>query len=515
MKLTGWCYLLSVVMSMLALPIHSQAASVTDILPPSGQLVGEIEYLGETRWMLQATGSQVKFAVPAAVVSFDKAKSSDGRLCVSVEMRSEAYLNSFEQFLNGQKAAIIPASNIVMYLAPVDAAEPPYFWVEPRAMDSGATSGASLETCFDIGKGRDPEIVAAASQLRTYYTTSSQTGRSAECSVGISLSQYAKQSQQTITASNIGTSVFLTGEQLGDLLNSNKAEISVNCVGMDEDVNARIREEIRSVIPKLLDRMERQQVTWDQLQGNMWSIGFSTSADKVIEKIKKHSNETKTVRELEVSAKDLSNFGITGKDGKTITDTHEDSTDTKVTIPASINVFRLSTTELQSTVTFSARELLVTGKTAATLYLRSNFVHKGVLRTLKNAIMETYPANAIIAWLGNPDGDIPIGWAPCDGRDHLASNGAIVKTPDLNGRFLFGGYGQTGQVGGSSESATGFQKSPKQSTNRFYKRCAKDSKDGGCVIQSKPVEVESHVTIPKKISIMPPHINVTWLCKLP
>jgi microcystin-dependent protein len=53
------------------------------------------------------------------------------------------------------------------------------------------------------------------------------------------------------------------------------------------------------------------------------------------------------------------------------------------------------------------------------------------------------PKGGIIMWSGSI-ATIPEGWALCDGQDKTASDGIIVKTPDLRDRFIVGARQDSG-----------------------------------------------------------------------
>lgn len=511
---------------------EAQPAALT--LPSSmkyspGAQVGSATYLGQTRVAWRSEGSSLYTVMPAAAVYFDPANSRPGKLCVSVDLKSEKYLQHFaSQLPNSVKRSELIVADIqrlTLALGPLDGAEPIYSWVQPRLSNSNESVESPFTTCFDIGSNRDPESVARASKISAYVTTVSLEGKASECSVRVSLKDVQKRgaSASSVATQGASSAVLLTGEQVTSLIAQNYADVSVNCLGESTATSKYARDQIQAVIPALLTRMQTQEASWEQLKGSMWSLGFSTSADTVIDKVRKHSNKTTTVKDLGVSAADLGKLGI-GVNAK-LTNTNEENTaaddTTKVTIPASIKLYRFSKSDMTQTVSMSVREFSLTGSSAATMHLHSRFVEDGILRSLHRESMATYPPNAIVGWWGSNENDLPPGWAFCDGQEHIGASGAKVRTPDLRGRFLFGGYSAIGVAAGSRQVTTDFNKAPKARVFSHFVQdpmtCRKRSGTRGdaCTQHAEAVDVEQEVSSSKSFDSMPPHVNVAFICKLP
>jgi len=198
----------------------------------------------------------------------------------------------------------------------------------------------------------------------------------------------------------------------------------------------------------------------------------------------------------------LGALGITSTDGQTITDETENSENVKVTIPASVRVFWVAKSDLTMRTDISARELYVTGKSAATLLLRSRFVENGILRVAKQASIAQFPANAITAWWGNRVDELPAGWAFCDGQEHIGPSGVVVRTPDLRGMFLREGASSIGNSYGQEVYPTGLEMKSTQvrALDHTY---------------ASPITVVTDVRIQPTIPALPPHKLVAYICKLP
>jgi hypothetical protein len=520
--LTAACLALTALTATSPASSQDTASIVRDILFDVGPAYDQITYANQPRIAFNGTGSGAFVLTPSGTVYYDRESSSPGKLCVRYELQSPAYLDAFSAKLNtGLKLLLPPAQALTLYLGPLDEAEPPYTWVKSRTDNAHAATGNYWGTCFDIGARRDPEALAKASMVGAYYTTPAKTGTASQCNVALSLQDVSKNVSDANSVVTTGSTpnVLITGSQLSSLIGSKAASVDVTCAGADPDALKTVRAQIANAIPMILSRIDTTEATWDQLKGQMWSLGFSTSADTVIDTLKKNSNNTVSTQSLGLKAKDLAGFGITADGGRTVTENEENSTTTKVTIPASINVFRFGKSDLSRTETFSSRELNVTGDTAATLYLRSRFVEDGVLRVVNRLTVGQFPSNAIVAWFGNDAKDVPAGWAFCDGQIHAGSTGAIVKTPDLRGRFLRESGGSLGTTGGQESVSTGFTASsvrlPINEDNQ-QKRCVStdtDSHDCNGWLPN-PYYVAS-VSTAAQLPTVPPYTNVAFICKLP
>ncbi|HNR87502.1 MAG TPA: hypothetical protein PKM65_04110 [Spirochaetota bacterium] len=84
--------------------------------------------------------------------------------------------------------------------------------------------------------------------------------------------------------------------------------------------------------------------------------------------------------------------------------------------------------------------------------IRSDHVNENfdILYDKVNELDALFPRGIVLMWSG-AIGDIPTGWALCDGNAHTAPNGDSVTTPDLRDRFIVGAgsayaIGNTGGV---------------------------------------------------------------------
>lgn len=512
------CLALATLITPHSVQADENASVVRDILFDVGPVRDQITYANQPRYAYDGNGNSVYVLTPSGVAYFDRESSAPGKLCVQFELQSPAYFEAFAAKLNTNLRLVLPPANgLTLYLAPRDEAEAPYAWVKAQSDNAGAALGTYFNTCFNLGAGRDPEAVARTSMIRAYYTTPARTGTASQCVVSLSLQDVDKRVADASSVATTGAlpNVLLTGSQLNSLISSKAANINVTCAGADPEAIKTVRDQITNAIPKILARIDTTEASWDQLKGQMWSLGFSTNADTVIDTLKKNANTTVTTQALGLKAKDLAGFGITADGGRTVTESEENSANTKVTIPASINVYRFAKADLSRTEAFSSRELNVTGTTAATLYLRSRFVEDGVLRIVQRLTINQFPSNAVVAWFGNNPKELPEGWAFCDGQDHTGASGAIVKTPDLRGRFLREAAGSLGVTGGQEVVNTGFLTSsvrlPVNPVGAAV-RCNPDEINGDCI--ENPLYV-NYVWSAAQVSTIPPYTNVAFICKLP
>lgn len=79
--------------------------------------------------------------------------------------------------------------------------------------------------------------------------------------------------------------------------------------------------------------------------------------------------------------------------------------------------------------------------------IRSDHVNENfdLLYDKVNELDALFPRGIVLMWSG-AIGDIPAGWALCDGNAHTAPNGDSVTTPDLRDRFIVGA-GSTYAIG--------------------------------------------------------------------
>lgn len=506
-------------------PVLGQATektfrSLQEILLSRGTIQSEIPYLGSNHYIIQAADKTSRLYTPLALPLIDRERSKPGSLCVNVQITNDEYRKALNIY-DDSNVILLVAQNIILKLAPTDAAAAPYPDIPARSIESAGSNAPSISTCFEIGAKNEPEEFARKSSLIIYYTILSLQGESAQCSIDIVLNiskGSTEKKKQTVRPQN--QEIWLTQEQLASATNQEKIVITRSCA---KDINYREQVSDKIQIREILEKIAKTTVTWDQFSDRIWSDAFTTTdAQKKIKTLSEKKNQTVKAKTIGLSYADIKGLGVKADNAKNDTEESLFREETEITIPPHIDVVKIINGKLSMNYIVSESDLIISGRNSSTVVFRRNFVNNGVLRAVERNVIQGYAAGAIIAWGGSQTQALPEGWAFCDGTTHLTKDGAEIRTPNLRGAFLFddgvGGLKLAGSPSAHIEHLPKITPQPlfvfEDQNYNLGKICDSDIYD--CSRKGAPIPRSTIDGIaPSDISLMPTHYTIRWLCKLP